>query len=187
MQTEGIFGELPVIETDRLLLRKMTLEDAADLFEYACDPAVAKFTTWRAHKSVEDSKLFLFAVMDEYSKHEPSSWGIEAKFERKLIGTCGFADWSPADFRGEIGYALSRKYWGKGYMNEAVRAAIAFGFRTLQLNRIEARCEIKNIASARVIEKAGMKFEGILRQHAFYKGAFRDLKMYSILRKEWVE
>ncbi len=72
-------------------------------------------------------------------------------------------------------------------MTEAVRAVIAFGFRTLQLNRIEARCEIKNIASARVMEKAGMKFEGILRQHAFYKGAFRNFKMYSILRKEWVE
>jgi ribosomal-protein-alanine N-acetyltransferase len=187
MQTEAVFCELPELETDRLLLRKMRPDDAADLFEYACDPAVAKFTTWRAHESIEYSKLFLRAVMEEYSKHEPSSWGIEEKAERKLIGTCGFANWSPSDFRGEIGYALSRKYWGKGYMTEAVRAVIAFGFRTLQLNRIEARCEIKNIASARVIEKAGMKFEGILRQHAFYKGAFRDLKMYSILRKEWVE
>ncbi|MBW4494589.1 MAG: GNAT family N-acetyltransferase [Oscillatoria princeps RMCB-10] len=187
MLPQGIFGELPALETDRLLLRKMTMEDAADMFEYASNPDVAKFTTWRAHKSVEDSELFLRAVMDEYRKHEPSSWGIEEKFERKLIGTCGFANWSPSDFRGEIGYALSRKYWGKGYMTEAVRAAIDFGFRTLQLNRIEARCEIKNIASARVMEKAGMRFEGILRQHAFYKGAFRDLKMYSILRKEWVE
>jgi len=85
----------------------------------------------------------------------------------------------------EIAYALARQHWNEGYTTEAVRAIIAFGYRTMRLNRIEARCDIPNIASARVMEKAGMKFECVLRQHMFVKNVDVDLKMYSILRDEW--
>jgi ribosomal-protein-alanine N-acetyltransferase len=89
--------------------------------------------------------------------------------------------------RAEIGYALSRRYWGEGYMSEAVNAVIEFGFREMLLNRIMARCEVNNIASARVMEKVGMQLEGILRQHLFVKGRYWDLKIYSILREEFFD
>ena len=87
--------------------------------------------------------------------------------------------------RAEIGYALARKYWGQGLMTEAVRAMLDYGFNLLRLNRIEARCDVENIASWRVMEKAGMKFEGVLRQNIFLHGRPRDARMYGILREEW--
>jgi len=105
--------------------------------------------------------------------------------DAKMIGTCSFGSWERDHRRAEIGYVLNRRYWGQGYMTEVVRAIIAFGFRELGLNRIQARCEVPNIGSARVMEKAGMSFEGVLRQQLFEKGSYRDMKMYSILRSEW--
>nr|WP_242056873.1 GNAT family N-acetyltransferase [Planktothrix sp. FACHB-1355] len=185
VQIQNIFSDLPVLETDRLLLRKLNWEDTNDMFEYASDPEVSQWTTWSVHESIADTKTFLNAVINEYANHEVSPWGIQHKADGKIIGTCGFVDWIYNDDRAEVGYALSRKYWGKGYMTEAVRAVIDFGFRTMELNRIEARCKIENIASARVMEKVGMQFEGILREHLFAKGSYHDLKIYAILWKEW--
>ncbi|MCK4449432.1 MAG: GNAT family N-acetyltransferase [Anaerolineae bacterium] len=185
MEIEDIFDDLSVLETERLLLRKMILSDAEDLFEYASDPEVAKYTTWQAHESIEDTKCFLNSVMDQHKNRHVAPWGVIHKGDKKLIGTCGFVYWDLHNSRAEIAYALSRKYWRKGYMTEAVREVTTFGFRTMELNRIEARCKTENIASARVMEKAGMKFEGILRQHMFAKGTYHDLKIYSILKEEW--
>jgi ribosomal-protein-alanine N-acetyltransferase len=86
--------------------------------------------------------------------------------------------------RGDIGYALAREYWGHGYATEAVRAMIEFGFEHLNLNRIEARAVPANVASTRVMQKAGMKYEGILSESGFFKGAYQDVALYSILRSD---
>ncbi len=185
MTNLDIFSNLPTIETERILLRKMSLNDAKDMFEYAQDSQVSKYITWYAHHSIQDSKLFLQDTINNYQNNQVSSWGIVHKAEQKFIGTAGFIDWNIEQARAEIGYTLSGKYWGKGYMTEVVNAIIYFGFTTMMLNRIEARCVIENIASARVMEKVGMKYEGILRQCMFIKGKYRDLKIYSILKDEF--
>ena len=99
---------------------------------------------------------------------------------------CGFMAGSgePEYARASLGYAIAREYWGRGLTTEAVRAAIAFGFDHLSLNRIEARCIAENTASERVMQKAGLSYEGTLRDYVFRKGAYRDYKVYSILRRE---
>lgn len=180
-----LFRNLPTIETERILLRKMSLKDAKDMFEYAQDSQASKYTGWYTHNSIQDTKLFLQYTINNYKNNQLSNWGIVQKAEQKFIGTAGFVDWNIEHAKAEIGYTLSRKYWGKGYMTEVVNAIIYFGFRTMMLNRIEARCVIENIASARVMEKVGMKYEGILRGCMFMKGKYRDLKMYSILKEEF--
>lgn len=185
MRPEHEFSHLPILETERLLLRNLKLDDAADLFEYASHPDVPKYNTWSVHKSIEDSKQYLHSIIAQYNNHELAAWGIVHKADNKLIGTCSLASWVPSQARAELGYALSKTYWGNGYMPEAVRPVLNFGFRMMQLNRIEAKCITANLASARVMEKVGMKFEGILRQHLFLKGSFHDLKVYSILKQEW--
>ncbi len=187
MNILDLLANLPTIETDRLLLRKMTFSDAGDIFEYASDPQVSEYTLWSTHSSIEDSKFFLKTIVKMYKRRELVDWGIVHKAEKKFIGTCGFVEWSITHSRAEIGYALSRKYWGEGYMSEAVSAVIDFGFREMLLNKIEARCEINNIASARVMEKVGMQLEGILRQQLFVKGRYWDLKTYSILREDFFD
>jgi [ribosomal protein S5]-alanine N-acetyltransferase len=185
MKLLDILANLPSIETDRLLLRKITLNDAKDMFEYAADPEVSEYTTWSTHASIDDTKYFIKSLIKMYKRRELVDWGIEHKAEKKFIGTCGYVEWSMTHSRAEIGYALSNKYWNQGYMSEAVNAIMDFGFREMLLNRIEAKCKLNNIASARVMEKVGMQLEGILRQQLFVKGRYWDLKLYSILRDDF--
>jgi ribosomal-protein-alanine N-acetyltransferase len=182
---ETIFGDLPSVQTERLLLRPLSVDDAADVFAYASDPEVSRYTAWESHMTLDDSKAFLATVADLYTTRQVAPWGVEHRADRKLIGTCGFANWNVKHRRAEIAYALSRRCWNRGYTTEAVRAVLDFGYRVMGVNRIEARCDVLNVASARVMEKAGMTFEGILRQHMLVKNAYVDLKLYSILREEW--
>ena len=103
-----------------------------------------------------------------------------------MIGTIGFM-WINLDYRsGEVGYSLSRAYWNQGIMTEALRAVLAFGFDTLQLNRIEAQHETDNPASGRVMEKAGMRPEGTLRAKVYNKGRFTDVRIWAVLKKDWL-
>jgi [ribosomal protein S5]-alanine N-acetyltransferase len=167
------------------VLRKIRLTDAPDIFAYASDPAVARYTTWPPHPTVAATEAFVREVLQRYAQGLVGPWGIVHRDDGRLIGSCGFAYVMAWHGRAEIAYALSRPYWGQGLMPEAVRAVFAFGFDTLHLNRIEARCELENVASERVMQKVGMQFEGVLRQHTQVMGSYRDLKLYSKLRSEW--
>ena len=185
MSLDQLLADLPALETDRLLLRKVRMEDAPDIFEYASDPNVPIYMPWEPHQSIQETYEYLERVMERYRQSRPGPWAIVHRRDAKMIGTCSFSKWEREDNRAEIGYVLNPRYWGQGYMSEAVRAIVAFGFRELGLNRIQARCDVPNVGSARVMEKAGMTFEGVLRQLLLVKGSYRDLKIYSILRSEW--
>lgn len=187
LKIEDVFGCLPAIETPRLLLRKLKPEDAADMFEYASDPEVARDVTWEPHRSIEDSRGFLNSVLQKYADRRTSEWGLELKENGRLIGTCGFVWWKPEHAKAEFGYALSRKYWGLGLMTEAAAAVIAFGFAKMKLHRLEARCITTNLGSEKVMLKNGMKFEGLLRDVVYEKGGFKSLKLYSLLKDEYRE
>jgi len=187
MKIEDIFSNIPILYTKSLILKKMTLKDAEDLFEYASDPEVTKYVTWAPHKSIDDSIDFLKSVLRRYENNEVSEWGIVYKENNKFIGTCGYVLWVPVHSLAEIAIALSGEYWGKGLMTEAVKEVIKYGFEKMNLNRIYARCFMENIGSQKVLEKVGMKFEGILREQMFIKSKFSDMKIYSILSKEYHE
>ena len=180
-----IFADLPTLETPRLRLRKMRLDDAEAHFAYASDPLVAEHTGWYPYQSVEASRDFLKVMVDRYAAGQEAGWAIALKEDDRLVGTAGFFSWSVPHRRAEVGYSLARWLWNRGLMTEALRAMIDFGFDRMNLNRIEARCKVENAASARVMEKAGMTFEGVLREHQLAKGAFETMKLYSVLRREW--
>lgn len=184
LRIADIFGRFPQLETERLILRKMRKDDAHDLFEYASDPDVSRYTLWDAHRSLQDSQRFLEAVIAQYKSKDVTNWGIEHKADRKLIGTCGFVYWNLDHRRAEIGYALSKSYWNQGLMSEAAYAVLQYGFKTMQLNRLEARCNLENIGSERVMQKIGMTYEGTIREQLLIRGEFKDIKLYSILRSE---
>lgn len=182
-----LFQALPNIETERLLLRRIHTRDANDIFEYASDPEVAKYVTWEHHRSVADSIHFVRLIVNSYNRGEPAPWGIILKENQKLVGTGGYHWWLYDHSRAEVGYTISSRYWNKGIMTEALKAILKFGFDKMLLNRIEARCFLKNTASERVLMKCNMKFEGIMREPIFVKSEFRDLKIYSILKREYEE
>jgi [ribosomal protein S5]-alanine N-acetyltransferase len=182
----GVFADLPELETGRLLLRRMRLDDAEAMFAYASDPEVTRYVLWDTHRSIEDSKAFLRSATEGYERGDFGGWGVVLKDSGAFVGTCGVdVNYAPEHTRAELGYVLSRDHWGRGLMTEAVRAVIRFSFRRMELNRIQARCIAENTASARVMEKAGMTYEGTLRESEFIKGAYRNMKLYSILRREF--
>jgi [ribosomal protein S5]-alanine N-acetyltransferase len=176
--------ELPRLETPRLVLRALSLDDADDIFAYASDSEVTRYTIFERHLSSKTTTEWLRSVIDTYRDGHPGPWGMELRSSRRLIGACGFRNWETQHGCAEMGYTVTRAYWNQGYASEAVRALIAFGFEHMNLNRIEARAVPANLGSTRVMEKAGMKFEGVLRQSEFFKGAYQDLAIYSILRHD---
>ena len=180
-----IFKNLPILETERLRLRKLSMRDAADVFDYASVPEVAEHVTWEYHRNISDSMHYLRFITQQYQDGIPSPWGIIHKELGKLIGTIGYHVWSLPNGFGEVGYALSKDFWNKGYTTEAFEEVIKFGFERLKLNRVEATCKLANTASEKVMLKCGLSYEGILRKRLFAKSEYHDLKLYSLLRNEW--
>ncbi len=168
----------PTLETAHLRLRPLSLSDAKRVFAYTSDPQMTEFTLWEPHKEVGESTAFIASVIS-------GTWGLIQKSDEVFVGTCSFIAWDTNNRRAEIAYALGRAYWGRGYMTEAVRAVIDFGFRRMGLNRIEARFVTGNSGSERVLQKVGMTREGLLRQQEFARGRYHDMMMYSILYEEW--
>jgi len=185
MVLEDIFCDLPRLETKRLILRRMTLADAEDVFDYCKDPEVFRYVGGKAHKTMADSENFIRDIEQKYSKKEILPWGLVYKKDNKLIGDCVFLLWPNQPKRAECDYLLSKNYWNQGFMTEAVKELIRLGFEKLMFDRIQAMCEVANAASARVMEKAGMQFEGVLRNYIQHQGKPLDMKMYSIIRQEW--
>lgn len=183
MRIQDVFGDLPTVTTERLRLRKLRIEDIDAVFAYAADPEVSRYTLWPAHYSSAESKAYIKAVLDHYAVGDVAVWALERSADGVCIGTGGFVSWRPTHRRAEIGYALARAYWGCGYGTEVARAFIAFGFDRLQCHRIEALCMPGNIASWRVMEKAGMRLEGTLRGYAQIDGRPQDMRVYAILNE----
>lgn len=182
---QDFFARLPVIETERLTLRKMTMRDAMDVYHYAKDREVARHVLWAAHQSVWETRAYVRFLLYQYRNGEPGSWGIVLKETGRVIGTIGYMSYSADNAMVEVGYSLSREHWGKGLMTEALEAVIGETFRVLKLHRIEAMHFTDNPASGRVMAKCGMQHEGHLRERICCKGVFRDVEMWGILRRDW--
>lgn len=185
MKVQDIYKEIPSFETERIILRKITMDDLEDMFEYGSDEEVSKYVTWDRHKTTNDTKEFIEFVLGRYENGELAPWGIELKENGKIIGTVDFVSWLPHHNNAEIGYVLSKPYWGKGITTEAANELIRFGFEKMDLVRIQARCFMENRGSERVMEKLGMTYEGVIRKGMFTKGEHRDLKLYSLLKEEF--
>jgi ribosomal-protein-alanine N-acetyltransferase len=174
------------LETDRLILRKFTEKDAEAVFEnWASDDEVTKFLTWPTHTSVESSKGYISFCLDSYKNDSSYQWGIELKETGELFGSISVVKVNDDLDAVELGYVIGRRFWGNGYMAEAVKAVIAFLFEEVGANRIAARHDTNNPNSGKVMKKAGMEYEGTLRQNDRNNQGIVDCSMYSILKEEW--
>lgn len=187
LKVEDIFVQMPILETRRLLLRPICLDDAKDMYEYARDPLVSRYVPWETHRSIEDTYDYINSVVADQQAGKPCSWAVVSKGENRMVGTAGYVWWEPEHSKAEIGYVLARRLWGQGLTKEAAKTIIDFGFTRMELNRIEARCFEGNIGSAKVMEYCGMKREGRMRDYLKLKGSFSTYLFYSILLREWEE
>lgn len=185
MKIFNLFDRSPKMETSRLLLRRMEISDARDMYDYASRPEVTKYLLWVPHESLEYTRTYLKQVQRCYKHGTFHDFGIIYKENNKFIGTCGFAGTDAANATAEAGYVLNPDYWGKGIAAEALSCIIRMGFEKLGYNRIESRYMVDNIASRRVMEKCSMSFEGVLRQSIFVREGYEDIGICSILKEEY--
>jgi [ribosomal protein S5]-alanine N-acetyltransferase len=173
------------LETERLILREFRQEDCLPVQEYASDPEVVRYMFWGPNTE-QQTKDFIRKVLASRSGHPRSAYDIVLinKVDSRLIGACGLYIRSVENKEGEIGYVLNRHFWNQGYVTEAARKVISFGFEDLGLHRIFATCDPANTGSFRVMEKIGMQREGYLREHKLMRGIWRDSLLYSILNSE---
>ena len=181
------FSRLPVLETSDLILRKPAGKDAKDIFSYASDPEVARYVLWDPHRSVSETRAFVRFLRNRIRAGFPSSWVVVLKETGTVIGTIGFIWYSDENRSAEIGYSFSRKYWNRGYATQALKAIVDAVFTSLPLNRLEAQHDLRNPASGRVMEKCGLRQEGVLRSRIVNKGEYVDVALYAILRSDWEE
>lgn len=178
------FSSLPVLETERLILRPLRMRDAQDIYAYASDPEVARYVLWEPHTSLADTRSYIRCMRGLYRRGLPSCWAAELRESGRVIGTIGFMWYSAQNHSAEIGYSFARKEWNRGYATEALQAILASVFTSLSVNRIEAQHDVRNPASGRVMEKCGMKKEGVLRQRILNKNEYIDVALWSVLRTD---
>jgi ribosomal-protein-alanine N-acetyltransferase len=181
-------GEFPQLETDRLTLREMTLDDVEFYFRHFNKDEVVEGCCFPGPKNLEAAReeLELYCIKP-FKENRGIRWGIIRKGGNELIGTCGYYDWNKTARWAEIGYDLEPEYWGQGIMTEALRATLKHGFEEMGLNRIQAIIDSKNTRSLRLIQRLGFKQEGVLRQRSYFNGQFKDDVCFSLLRKEWTK
>ena len=182
-----IFSKIPTVNTERLILRKVLLDDMEDMFEYSCDHEITKFLTWSPHPDTRHTVEYLNYLQARYRTGDFYDWAVVLRENGKMIGTCGFTRFDYANNSAEIGYVLNGAYHGQGIATEALKKVIEFGFSRMNLNRIEGKYMIENAASRRVMEKCGMTFEGVRREGMLIKGRYRNIGVCSILKKEYDE
>ena len=174
---------IPTLKTTRLIIRPLNEKDIDFLFQHYNKKEISRYTLI-SFNTIGEVKAFL----DQYTKKRNMrkfKEGIELRSTHQLIGTVTFLNWSRNDRCAEIGYDLSKEYWGKGYMTEALKVFIRFGFDTMNLNRIEATTNVRNVRSRKVLTRLGFIQEGILRQKYYFRGEFSDEIIFSLLREEW--
>lgn len=175
----------PVIETERLRLRRITLRDRFDVYEiFSCEETMKYYGIY-AIKDIGIIENMILDYEEGYFNDAFIRWGIEIKEDKKVIGTCGFHNWNKKYSKCEVGYELNKAYHRNGYMEEALEGVIQYCFRYMDVNRIEAQTYPENEASFKLLEKLGFKREGLLRETAFFRDKFQDLYMYSLLKSEY--
>jgi [ribosomal protein S5]-alanine N-acetyltransferase len=170
--------------TDRLTLRPVRLGDAEAISAYASDPEVTKYLVFAPHRSLADADEFLRMAVERNSTMGASrTFLIERKADGIAIGSF---DVRPEDGRVEIGYAIARRFWNQGYATEALREALALLLAEPRIYRVEAYHDMDNPASGRVMEKAGMSREGVLRNHSVHPNVStepRDMILYAAVKQ----
>ena len=174
------------IETERLILRKAKLKDSKELFlNCFSQKGVNKYLSWELHKTEEETKQFIFKIIERYMKEHEFAWVIEVKATGRVIGLIEVVNQSKYHKWAELGFEIGSEFWGLGFTTEAIKAVIKYMF-FLNYERVQGMCHENNIASEKAMLKSGMKFEGLLSRYGYNKrtGEVYNLKMFAALNKE---
>ena len=173
------------METDRLVLRPFTMEDTEPMFvNCGSDVDVTRYMTWTTQTDVSETETSMKGWVGRYANPNFYHWAIVEKEENNMIGFVSVIACDENVKQVEMGYAIGKKWWGKGYMAEALGTVIDYLFNEVGVNRIYARHDTNNPGSGKVMQKCGMKYEGTMRQSEITNNGLCDIACYAILAKD---
>lgn len=179
--------KLPILYTQRLMIRPISVLDADDMFEYAKTPFVGPTAGWPPHQSLADTINIIKAMTIIKTPYELGTWAIVLRQNDKMIGTIELYNHFQ-HFKAELGYSINPYYWGNGFATEAAREVITYGFEFLDLKRIEVGTFVDNYSSQKVCEKLGFIKEGVARSgYIRYDGKIFDKIIYGMTKEEFEE
>ncbi len=179
-------NDFKVTKMKRLLIREFESADFDAIHSFAADPAVYRHMEWGPNTEA-DTHAFLERCREQRLESPRLFYerAIVLKETGQLIGSSGIRIRDVGHRNGDFGYTLDSRFWGKGYATEVARELVRFGFEDLKLHRIYATCRPENLASARVLEKCGLKLEGHLRENKFVRGVWVDSLLYALLEQDY--
>jgi [ribosomal protein S5]-alanine N-acetyltransferase len=183
MNPDRLGDHLPTLRGDDLQLRWLTADDVPALRAIFSDADVVRFMSVEQRTSEAATLALLDEIHDGFRGGTLYEWGVQ--LEQGVVGTCALANIDRKHRRAEVGFALARAFWGRGLIVRALPAVIQFAFERLDLHRIEADTDPRNVASMRVLERLGFQREGLLRERYFQFGEAQDAVFFGLLRRDW--
>jgi RimJ/RimL family protein N-acetyltransferase len=178
------WGEhLPTLTGERVHLRELLPSDVPALYAIFSDPRVMRYWSTPAYQDESEAVRLYERIQEGFRSQKLFQWGIAEGPD--LFGTCTLFHLDLVHRRGEIGYALAQRSWGKGLAKDAVTTVIEFAFETLDLHRIEADVDPRNARSLALLERLGFRREGCLRERYLVNGEIQDALLLGLLRPEW--
>ena len=173
------FEPFPVLETERMLLRNVSMSDAQDMFYLRSNADAMRYIQKPLAKSIADVEQLITKMTDNTQRIQ---WGMTLKNDDKLIGTIGYHTIEKENYRAEIGYMLHPDYWNTGLMSEAIGKVIEYGFSEMKLHSIEAIINPGNDVSRKTLKKFNFVKEGYYKENFFFDGKFYDSEVYSLVK-----
>lgn len=174
-------NDFPVLETDRLILRALSLTDCHAILEIFSNEEVMRYYGMFAINGLESAISLIEALQSTYYEKRGIRWAVVLKETGELIGTCGFHNLNEFHRRSELGYELSEAFWHKGYASELLNAIMNYGMHVMNLNRMEALVYKENEASQNLLTRSGFVYEGTLKSYAYFRNQYTDLLVYSFI------
>lgn len=175
------FSPFPILETERLILRRVLPSDVKEMFELRSNPETMKYIPRPLVTNYDEALAHIKMMEDKIETNEGINWAITIKGDDKMLGVIGHYRIKPEHYRAEVGYMILPEYHGKGITTEAVQCVVDYGFNTMQLHSIEGVIDPENDASQRVLQKCGFVKEAHFKENEFYDGKFIDAVVYSKL------
>jgi RimJ/RimL family protein N-acetyltransferase len=175
------FEPFPILMTERVLLRKITEEDADQVFFLRSDKDVLRYLDRDPIISIDDALQWIRMIDAGIRSNEYIAWAMSLKSEKQLVGTISLWNIQKEHYRSEIGYALHPLHQGKGLMQEAMTEVLDYGFKTMHLHSVEANVNPRNVSSIKLLERNNFIREAYHRENYFYKGKFLDSAIYSLI------
>ena len=178
------FDPFPLLETERLFLRRITLEDAPEMFAMRSNAQAMKYICRPVQTEMEEAKTQILKINEMVNFNDGIGWALCFKSKKTMIGTVSFHHIQKEHYRAEIGYMLHPDYWNQGIISEAIKAIIDYGFNDLGFHSIEAHIDPDNAASEKVLQKFKFVKEAYYKENFYFDGQFLDTAVYSLLHHQ---